>query len=90
MNCINNSRDVALKELPYLDSQEKDFKKEMDKWYDIICEWVSKNPPTFFVKYLEINENHNSNITSVNYVYFETEDEIHDASIKVVSELYDQ
>ncbi len=89
MKCINNSRDIAMKELPQIGSQGHDSKEEIEKWYDTIYEWISKNPPSFYVKYIEIVENYNSEITSIKYICFETEDEISEASIKVVSELYD-
>lgn len=89
MKCINNSRDIALKELPHQDSNEHDTKEEIEKWYDTISKWVANNPPVFFVKYLEVTENYASKVTAVNYLYFDTNDEIIDASIKVSSELYD-
>lgn len=88
MKCINNSRDIALRELPHLGPQEQDPKEETDKWYDTILEWISKNPPTFYVKYLEVTESFDSKITAIQYVYYEKNEVISEASIKVISELY--
>lgn len=88
MKCISNSRDIALNELTHLGSLEQISKEEVDKWYDNVCGWILKNPPSFYAKYLEVSENYDSKVTAVNYIYFDTNDKIVDASIKVISELY--
>ncbi len=63
--------------------------ENIKRWYHHISEWIKSHPPEYYVKYLEVAENFDSEITAIQYVYYEKNDLISEASIKVISELYD-
>lgn len=86
MRCINQSKETAEKE--FSTALQSASKAEMQDWYSRISEWISKNPPAFYVKYLEITENYNEKIKDIIYVYFEKNEAIEGASIRVISELF--
>lgn len=89
LSCINSSIEVAEKESSLLPAHESYGEKEMREWYNDILKWIYRNPPEFFVKYLEVIENYRADIVRVKYIYFDSDEMISEASIKVISELYD-
>ena len=87
MACINGSRKIAENEFT-IQSYGSISREEMREWYSCVLEWVNKNPPTFYVKYLEVTESYDLKITGINYVYYDKSELICEASIKVISDLY--
>lgn len=87
-SCIDNSREIAEEEFSN-QSLELSQIKDMRRWYVYISDWVTRNPPEYYTKYLEVKENYKSEIVGINYVYFDKNERISEASIKIISELYD-
>lgn len=84
---ISRSKEVAEREsFPYLEGSAELV--NIKRWYNHISEWIKSHPPEYYVKYLEVAENFDSEITAIQYVYYEKNDLISEASIKVISELY--
>lgn len=89
VSCINSSFEVAKKESSLLPEHERYDVKDISEWYKYVLEWIEKNPPEYYVKYIEVTENFNANITSIHYIYFDRTESVSEAAIKVTSELYD-
>lgn len=87
VNCINDSREIAEHEFS-LQSYGSISREEMKEWYSYVLEWVNRNPPAFYVKYIEVTENYDSKITGIKYVYYDKNELIYEASIKIISDLY--
>lgn len=85
--CINESQKVAERESSLYPNGSVEL-ENIKRWYNHISEWIKSHPPEYYVKYLEVAENFDSEITAIQYVYYEKNDLISEASIKVISELY--
>lgn len=86
--CINESQKVAERESSLYPNVSVEL-ENIKIWYSHIYEWIKNHPPKYYVKYLEVAENFDSKITSIRYIYYEKNSLISEASIKVISELYD-
>lgn len=85
--CIDNSCETAEKEFSAQSLESSQF-DNMRQWYAYVYDWITRNPPEYYVDYLEVKENYNLEIVEINYVYFDESEKVTDTSIKIFGELY--
>lgn len=88
INSISQSKQIAINEVSSLGLNEETGQEKISQWYDKIINWVTDNPPQFYVKYLEIMENTDSAIQKINYLYFSDAENVSGSAIKIISDLY--
>jgi len=69
LNGVFRSREVAIRELSTMGENQIENLHLIESWYASIINWIKRNPPNYFVKYLEIQEGALSEIKNISYCY---------------------
>lgn len=72
LHSIYEKMALSLSEFEKTDLNADENIEQVKQWYARIAESVQKNPPTKQVRCFEIQEGANDNISSINYVYYDT------------------
>ena len=83
LNSINSCRETSIKEFYNTDLNSGLEIMELMNWYDTITSMVTESPPSYYVKNLVIVENTYDAINSVEYVYSQHGEEIHNATFTI-------
>lgn len=69
LNGVLKSREVAIRELPTMGKNHIRHLESIENWYASIINWIKHNPPNYYVKCLEIEEDSYSKIKNISYCY---------------------
>ena len=80
LTSIEKKRIVSIKEFHKTDLNRNESIEEVNSWYKHIATEVKRNPPTFYVKCIEITEREDSEIQELKYIYFDRTENRYDTT----------
>lgn len=69
LNSVHKSREIAIRELPTMGVNQIKHLESIENWYTSVIDRIRHDPPNYYVKILEIDEDSYSEIKNLSYCY---------------------